>query len=575
VPAAPVIRFEAIGEAFGYFQQRAGVWVLAALVAAIVSTCVNVGVFLLAMMMSIAASVFLPFVPSFVTGLVGMALLKTVWGVFLGGLYGMALNQIDGQPIRLKDVFPSTEVLPRLVLVSFLIGLATSAGYFCLVIPGLIISGLLMLALPLVVDARLTAGDALSMSWKTLKDEWLLAVLFDILLCFMQVLGMMLFGLGFVVAVPISVLSVAIVYRDRFSRDGLPAKPSAHELDPEFEAIAAAGKPRRRIPAWAWLMALAGLLAPVVVLGLGIFLVVGLVSSSLRGIPQPHGAPSQLTVPRAGITPDPTIRGFRGPGLNTEKGLLGAPSETAIPRAEVGPAPTIRGTGEKELNTGKGQLAELEAIMRDRQLAEAEQNRDPVAGALAGLKSDSPNDRFRSVSTLLRSDPGPDTRRSALVAAALATMVNDPKAGKLAWQALAKWATADQIPLLIEQLASPEVHTRHVAIEILGRIGGPRAVRPISERLTAFFDRKEAIKALRAIGSECEPEMLGYLGHPDMSVRVAACQVLASVGTKKSLTPLLTAARSDVNPRVRREAAQASENIGNRVPGSRTNWRKR
>jgi hypothetical protein len=584
LPADPVIRFEAIGEAFGYFQQRAGVWILAALVAGVICVCANVGLFVPMMMMSIAGGLFLPAVPSFVLGLVGMALSNTVSGIFLGGMSSMALHQIDGHRIRVRDVFPGTDVLPRLALVSFLIGLVTSAVYSCLVIPiisaclaipGLIISGLFMLALPLVVDARLTAGDALRMTCKTLKDEWLLAALFYVLLWFIQVLGIMLLGLGLLVAMPISVLSIAIVYRGRFSRGGLPAKPSRDKLDPEFEGIGSVSKPGRRIPAWAWLMALAALLTPVVALGLGFFLVVGLVRSSLRGIQEARGAPGLMAIPRAEIMPDPLIRGFGGPDLHNEKRPLGGPGQPARAKAKVLVDPTIRGIGEPELNKGNPPLAGLDGNMQDRQPAEAERNRDPVVEALVGLKSDLSIDRHRSVSTLLGVEPGHDSRRKAEVAAALATMVNDPEVGRLAWRALAKWATADQIPLFIDQLASPEAHTRRVAIEVLGRIGGSSAVRPIAERLTEFFDRNAAIKALQGIGPDSELEMIGYLSHTDESVRIAACQVLAFVGTKKSLAPLQTVARSDPSRRVQRAASQASQNISNRLPGSRPKSRKR
>ncbi len=82
-------------------------------------------------------------------------------GVCLGGMYRMALKQIDGHSIGLHDLVSGTDILQSLALASLLAGLAALAGFVCPVIPGWIISGILMFTLPLVVDERLKATDAI------------------------------------------------------------------------------------------------------------------------------------------------------------------------------------------------------------------------------------------------------------------------------------------------------------------------------------------------------------------------------------------------------------------------------
>ena len=47
------------------------------------------------------------------------------------------------------------------MLVAFLYGVVVSLGYMLCVIPGLIVAGLYMLAIPLVVEGRLPATGAL------------------------------------------------------------------------------------------------------------------------------------------------------------------------------------------------------------------------------------------------------------------------------------------------------------------------------------------------------------------------------------------------------------------------------
>jgi len=225
-PAAAVIRFEAIGEAWGLFRQEIGVWILAVLIVTIGSAAVHFALFLLSISMSIVGGVFLPGGLSPFTALGSLAVSMGVWGVFLGGMYRMALKQIDGHPIGLKDLVSGTDILPSLALAASLAGLAAFAGFVCLVIPGWTISGMLMFTLPLVVDARLKAVDAISTSWKTLKDQWLLATVFALVLWTLQIVGMMFCGLGSIVTFPLSILSQAILYRGFFPGGDAPAKPA-------------------------------------------------------------------------------------------------------------------------------------------------------------------------------------------------------------------------------------------------------------------------------------------------------------------------------------------------------------
>ena len=63
-------------------------------------------------------------------------------------------------------------------------------------IPGFIVSGLFMLAIPLVVEGRLPATGALIQSWNALKSQWLVATLFHIVLIFAALSGVMLCGVG-------------------------------------------------------------------------------------------------------------------------------------------------------------------------------------------------------------------------------------------------------------------------------------------------------------------------------------------------------------------------------------------
>jgi len=60
----------------------------------------------------------------------------------------------------------------------------------------------------------------------------------------------------------------------------------------------------------------------------------------------------------------------------------------------------------------------------------------------------------------------------------------------------------------------------------------------VARKLKDVFDRKEAAECLIAIGSEAEPAVIPYLGDLDNPVRHMAIEVLARIGTKNCLPEL-------------------------------------
>ena len=121
---------------------------------------------------------------------------NVVTSFFLGGMIRMAINQLRGSAPRIEDLFSVTDVWFDLILVAFLYGVATSLGYMLCVIPGLIVAGLFMLAIPLVVEGRLPATGALIQSWNALKSQWLVATLFHCVLILAVVVRRFLCGIG-------------------------------------------------------------------------------------------------------------------------------------------------------------------------------------------------------------------------------------------------------------------------------------------------------------------------------------------------------------------------------------------
>jgi hypothetical protein len=210
------VRFSAIGEAWGLLVQRWPLWVLTVL---IVMVCYS------ALSGVVLALFGVPLVRGARPFWIGLSargqatqfvVTSVVVGLFLGGMFRMACWQIRGRAVGLETLFSVFDVLPQLVLGLILYGLATFLGFCALVLPGFIVSGVLMFTLPLIVDGGLEATDALGQSWRALKGQWLVAAVFHAVAGFVAWVGVCCCGVGILLTAPLYCLSIAVLYRDFF-----------------------------------------------------------------------------------------------------------------------------------------------------------------------------------------------------------------------------------------------------------------------------------------------------------------------------------------------------------------------
>ena len=207
----PLVQFSIIGEAWRLYKRHWIVWSLAMLVCLVGYAIVN-GI--LVAFLTVTENPW-RFSDALGQGLVGLMSIMTT-GFFLGGMVRMGSKQIQGRTPRVEDLFSVTDVWFDLLFGSLLYGLASFiASMFC-VIPGLIVSGLFMLGIPLVVEGRLPATGALIQSWNALKSQWLTATVFHLGLMLVASSGSLLCGIGVLLTGPLYSLSLAILYHDFF-----------------------------------------------------------------------------------------------------------------------------------------------------------------------------------------------------------------------------------------------------------------------------------------------------------------------------------------------------------------------
>ncbi len=222
------VRFEAIGEAWELLKDKLSTWVLIVLIA---GAC-NMGVSLLsngvnqALMIGMNGGkadqmtfgiIFL------LVQLVFIVISVCVQAYFTGGMFYVAAKHVRGEPIEVGDVFKASDVLPSLIGASLLVGLATVGGFLLLIIPGLYIAGRLMFTIPLIADGKRGAIEAMGMSWRALEGQGWMALAFFLVVSIVSSLGLILCCIGVLLTAPLYQLSIAVLYRDFFSK----TKPGA------------------------------------------------------------------------------------------------------------------------------------------------------------------------------------------------------------------------------------------------------------------------------------------------------------------------------------------------------------
>ena len=240
----PKVRFDVIGEAWNLLTKQFGVWFVAGL-AFVIPIFVLVGIFyvvLFAMIFSTpgmgrmepGSAAFWAFEAKIYGMIIPIGLLSSAFQALIGGgMVRMALRQLRGEVIAAGDVFKIGDVAGPLVLVGILQGLAIQVGALFCYVPGIILGGLFMLAVPFVVEKRLPALEALRESAKTLKPDLVMASLLFFVVMLVYSLGSFACGIGLAASFPILPICLALIYRDFFLGGPAPVTyPGSNPTDP-------------------------------------------------------------------------------------------------------------------------------------------------------------------------------------------------------------------------------------------------------------------------------------------------------------------------------------------------------
>jgi len=216
-PVAPRIRLEAIAEAWKYIKAEMGIWALATfLMLAVTFLLVAIPYFAAISLIMGNRNPDLGTMLAFY-GYAFLAMLLGYAGhaIFFAGMYHMAMKQIQGEKIRMGDMFrlggPSIFSHIGIGIVTII---GVTIGSIACYVPGFIIGGLLMFAQPIVVHQKIGAIPAIRQSWTLLKGQIWMATALYLILSLAASLGSLACLVGILFTYPLFPLTISIVYRD-------------------------------------------------------------------------------------------------------------------------------------------------------------------------------------------------------------------------------------------------------------------------------------------------------------------------------------------------------------------------
>ncbi|MHC4400899.1 MAG: HEAT repeat domain-containing protein [Planctomycetota bacterium] len=141
----------------------------------------------------------------------------------------------------------------------------------------------------------------------------------------------------------------------------------------------------------------------------------------------------------------------------------------------------------------------------------------------------------------------------------------DQSVREAAAKALAIWATAKTVPVLLELLEDGVPVVRASAMDGLGHLKAEDAADAIARKLGSPEDRRKASEVLKNLGTAAGPAVLEYLNDEKPELRMEACNILAAIDQNKSTSvasiPVLSGLLEDEASEVNLAAAIALEKI--------------
>jgi uncharacterized membrane protein len=234
---AGVVDTSAISEGWQILSSNLGVWIGATVIAGIIAIVYSqiTGLVTNRMMpdpTTVDPSNMMPYIAGMLPAISIGNFLGIPLNAFLyGGFTAMGLNQLRRGTVSIGDLFSAGPYMIQLMIFSFILQFVSFAYLLCC-IPGLILNGLMLFALPLMIERKMNALEAISTSWNALKGQIGSLVVLMILLSLLILVSAIPCGLGLLVTLPLWVMTVMVLYNRFFPADGSNAPQDQSNYPP-------------------------------------------------------------------------------------------------------------------------------------------------------------------------------------------------------------------------------------------------------------------------------------------------------------------------------------------------------
>lgn len=144
----------------------------------------------------------------------GSLLLSALAAPLYAGYSIAAFRIMTGQQLQFSDFFKGFNYFLPLFLAGLASGIIVSVGFFLLVIPGIYLAVGYMLTTFFIIDHRMEFWQAMETSRKIVTKQWLAIFIFALLLFVINLLGILVLGVGILVTAPVTSCAAAIAYKE-------------------------------------------------------------------------------------------------------------------------------------------------------------------------------------------------------------------------------------------------------------------------------------------------------------------------------------------------------------------------
>jgi uncharacterized membrane protein len=156
-----------------------------------------------------------------VLGFIGFTLLVTlamllVMYPFLGAINMVGIRQAAGQPVQFSEFFSHFGRTLPLLLTGILMVIISNIGFLLLFIPGIYFCVASVLAIPLVVERKLSAWQAIIVSCQAVNKHWFKVFFLLITMGIILFISALPFGIGLIWTLPMFIVLIGALYNRIF-----------------------------------------------------------------------------------------------------------------------------------------------------------------------------------------------------------------------------------------------------------------------------------------------------------------------------------------------------------------------